>query len=45
VPATADGAFADAFSTTPDTLWRVVLRRQGGDLAMVSTYLADPSLN
>jgi putative transcriptional regulator len=45
VPATADGAFADAFSTAPDRLWRAVLRRQGGDLAMVSTYLADPSLN
>ena len=26
-------------------LWRAVLRRQGGDLAMVSTYLDDPSLN
>jgi putative transcriptional regulator len=45
VQASADGAFADAFSTEPDTLWRAVLRRQGGDLAMVSTYLADPSLN
>jgi putative transcriptional regulator len=45
VPATADGAFADAFTTEPDRLWREVLRRQGGDLAMVSTYLADPSLN
>jgi putative transcriptional regulator len=45
VPASADGAFADAFTTEPDRLWRDVLRRQGGDLAMVSTYLADPSLN
>ena len=44
-PATADGGFADAFTTDPDRLWREVLRRQGGDLAMVSTYLADPSLN
>ena len=45
VSATPDGGFTDAFSTDPDTLWRTVLRRQGGDLAMVSTYLADPSLN
>jgi putative transcriptional regulator len=45
VAASADGAFADAFTTEPDRLWRDVLRRQGGDLAMVSTYLADPSLN
>lgn len=35
----------DAFSTRPEDLWRVVLRRQGGDLAMVSTYLDDPSMN
>ena len=45
VAATSDGGFTDAFSADPDTLWRAVLRRQGGDLAMVSTYLADPSLN
>ena len=35
----------DAFSERPEDLWRAVLRRQGGDLAMVSTYLDDPSLN
>jgi putative transcriptional regulator len=35
----------DAFSDDPLTLWRTVLRRQGGDLAMVSTYPDDPSLN
>jgi putative transcriptional regulator len=35
----------DAFSEQPEDLWRAVLRRQGGDLAMVSTYLDDPSLN
>ena len=45
VPADPDGGFADAFSASPDGLWRAVLRRQGGDLAMVSTYLDDPSLN
>lgn len=39
------GSFEDAFSAEPDRLWRAVLRRQGGDLAMVSTYLDDPSLN
>jgi putative transcriptional regulator len=35
----------DPFSEAPEDLWREVLRRQGGDLAMVSTYLDDPSLN
>jgi putative transcriptional regulator len=45
VPADPDGGFADAFTAAPDGLWRAVLRRQGGDLAMVSTYLDDPSLN
>ena len=39
------GDGGDAFSEQPQDLWRVVLRRQGGDLAMVSTYLDDPSLN
>ena len=35
----------DPFTEAPAELWRAVLRRQGGDLAMVSTYLDDPSLN
>ena len=35
----------DAFSEDPDQLWRSVLRRQGGDLAFVSTYPDDPSMN
>jgi putative transcriptional regulator len=35
----------DAFTVEPSSLWRTVLRRQGGDLAMVSTYPDDPSLN
>jgi putative transcriptional regulator len=35
----------DPFTRAPEDLWRSVLRRQGGDLAMVSTYLDDPSLN
>jgi putative transcriptional regulator len=36
---------ADPFSFRPDRLWRAVLRRQGGDLAMVATYPEDPTLN
>ena len=44
VPAEPSGLFLDAFSAEPDRLWRAVLRRQGGDLALVSTYLDDPSL-
>lgn len=35
----------DAFTQHPDHLWRAVLRRQGGDLAFVSTYPDDPSMN
>jgi len=45
VPADPGGSFDDAFTAAPDRLWRTVLRRQGGDLAMVSTYLDDPSMN
>ena len=35
----------DVFSLDPGSLWRAVLRRQGGELAMVSTYPDDPTLN
>lgn len=35
----------DALTPEPDALWSFVLRRQGGRLAMVSTYPEDPSLN
>lgn len=35
----------DAFSEDPSVLWREVLRRQRGDLALVSTFPDDPSLN
>lgn len=45
VRADPSGTFEDAFSGEPDGLWRAVLRRQGGDLAILSTYLDDPSLN
>ena len=39
------GDARDPFSGEPLVLWRTVLRRQGGDLAMVSTFPDDPSMN
>ena len=41
VPAEA----SDAFSAEPERLWRTVLRRQGGELAFLSTCPDDPSMN
>ena len=35
---------ADAFAAEPEGLWRSVLRRQGGDLALVATFPDDPVL-
>lgn len=35
----------DVSSPAPERLWRSVLRRQRGELAMVATYPDDPSLN
>jgi putative transcriptional regulator len=35
----------DVLGDDPDTLWRRVLRRQGGDLALLSYCPADPSSN
>src|SRR5882757_566077 len=35
----------DVSSPQPENLWRAVLRRQRGRLAMVATYPDDPSLN
>ncbi|TWV41339.1 YqgE/AlgH family protein [Streptomyces misionensis] len=35
----------DVSSPVPERLWREVLRRQRGELAMVATYPDDPSLN
>jgi putative transcriptional regulator len=36
---------ADAFAAEPEGLWRAVLRRQGGDLALVATFPDDPVWN
>lgn len=36
---------ADAFDPDPDTMWRRVLRRQGGDLALLSTWTSEPDYN
>lgn len=36
---------SDVHDHDPDTLWSRVLRRQGGDMAIVATYPPDPSLN
>jgi len=35
----------DVFIDDPEQLWRQVLRRQGGDLALVATFPDDPGLN
>jgi putative transcriptional regulator len=35
----------DTFTSRPERLWRDGLRRQGGDLALMSTYPDDPSDN
>lgn len=40
-----DGEPADAFRTDADKLWESVLRRQGGNLALLATFPADPSMN
>ena len=35
----------DPFSSAPDDLWRRILKRQGGRLALASTSPDDPSMN
>jgi putative transcriptional regulator len=35
----------DAFAAEPERLWPGVLRRQGGDLALVATFPDDPAQN
>jgi len=39
------GEPADAFGPEPEQLWQKVLRRQGGDLALVATFPDDPTWN
>ncbi len=40
-----DAETGDAFSDAPADLWRSVLRRQAGNLALLATYPDDPTLN
>ena len=35
----------DALSNEPDGLWRTVLKRQGGEYALVSAFPPDPTMN
>jgi putative transcriptional regulator len=37
--------YADVFDRDPDSLWRRVLRRQGGELALLATWSETPELN
>jgi putative transcriptional regulator len=39
------GEPTDAFLAEPERLWQEVLRRQGGEFAIVATYPDDPLLN
>ena len=39
------GEPTDAFLADPERLWPAVLRRQGGEFAIVATYPDDPMLN
>jgi putative transcriptional regulator len=40
-----DALPGDAFGSRPDDLWSMILRRQGGLIAAVAHYPADPVLN
>jgi putative transcriptional regulator len=40
-----DSEPGDVSAPRPENLWRDVLRRQRSELAMIATYLDDPSLN
>ena len=37
--------YADVYDRDPETLWRRVLRRQGGDLALLATWTDHPERN
>lgn len=40
-----DAEARDAFTDQPAHLWRAILRRQSGDLALVASFPDDPDLN
>ena len=40
-----EASAGDVFTTEPERLWPRVLRRQGGKLALLSTYPDDPGMN
>jgi putative transcriptional regulator len=40
-----DASEDDIFNEEPGQLWKSVLRRQGGLLALASAFPSDPSLN
>lgn len=42
---TVDANPSDVFTDDPDGLWHAVLRRQNGDLQLLATFPADPSMN
>jgi putative transcriptional regulator len=40
-----DAVTDDVFTTAPEGLWSRVLRRQGGEMALLSTFPDDPAMN
>ena len=40
-----DAIADDVFAPDPETMWRVVLRRQGGKVSMLADFPVHPSLN
>jgi putative transcriptional regulator len=40
-----DAVVDDVFAPDPETMWRSVLRRQGGKLAMLANFPPHPSMN